>query len=107
MSPRPAPSERRRPAGMPALRMDERFVDALAVAVADRVARSLEAVRGEGAGLLGTDAAARYLGTTRRRIHELTSARLLRPDGRDGRRPLYRRSSLDRYVKAGGADDAR
>jgi hypothetical protein len=25
----------------------------------------------------------------------------LHPDGRDGRRPLYLRSSLDRYVKAG------
>ena len=107
MSPRPAPSERPRPAGMPALRADERFVDALAVAVADRVARKLEAVRGEGAGLLDTDAAARYLGTTRRRIHELTSARLLRPDGRDGRRPLYRRESLDRYMQAGGGGDAR
>jgi Helix-turn-helix domain len=92
---------------MAALRVDERFVDALAVAVADRAARRLEALRGEGAGLLDTDAAARYLGTTRRRIHELTSARVLRPDGQDGRRPLYRRSSLDRYVKAGGGGDGR
>lgn len=104
MNPGPTPSERPRPAGMPALRVDERFVVALAVAVADRVARRLEAGRGKGAGLLDTDAAARYLGTTRRRIHELTSARLLRPDGRDGRRPLYRRESLDYYVEAGGGD---
>jgi hypothetical protein len=107
VSPRPAPSERPRPAGMPALRMDDRFVDALAVAVADRVARRLDAVRGEADGLLDTDAAARYLATTRRRIHELTSAQLLRPDCRDGRRPLYRRASLDRYAEAGGGGDAR
>jgi hypothetical protein len=84
---------------MPLLRADERFIAALAEMVADRVVQRLEIGRGEEAGFMDAAGAARYLGTTRRRIHELSSARLLRPDGRDGRRPLYRRASLDRYAE--------
>ncbi|MDX6623735.1 MAG: hypothetical protein QOE75_1667 [Solirubrobacterales bacterium] len=103
MNTRYAPSEQARPIGMPVLRADERFIDALAEMVADRVVQRLERERGEEAGFLDAAGAARHLGTTRRRIHELTSARLLRPDGRDGRRPLYRRTSLDRYAE--GVDD--
>jgi len=98
---RPAPSEQPRPAGLPFLRADERFVNALAEVIADQVAQRLEAKFSEEAGFMDVAAAARYLGTTRKRIHELTSAWVLSPDGRDGRRPLYRRASLDRYVEGG------
>jgi hypothetical protein len=42
--------------------------------------------------------AARHLGVTVRRIHDLTSNGRLTPDGRDGRRPLWRRSTLDAYA---------
>jgi hypothetical protein len=35
-------------------------------------------------------------------VHDLTSARLLVPDGHDGRRPLYLRRSLDAYVRGRG-----
>jgi hypothetical protein len=50
-------------------------------------------------GYLPPAAAAHYLGVSRQRIHQLTSARVLRPDGRDGRTPLYTRESLDDYVR--------
>lgn len=98
-----APSEQPRPAGLPFLRADDRFVDAFAEVVADQVAQRLEAKFGEEAGFMDAAAAGRYLGTTRKRIHEVTSARILRPDGRDGRRPLFRKASLDRFVE-GGSD---
>ena len=51
-------------------------------------------------GYLAPAAAAAYLGVSRQRIHSLTSARALRPDGRDGRTPLYTRATLDRCVRA-------
>ena len=96
-----APSERSRPPGMPLLRADDRFVEALAATVADQVA---ERLRGEGEGFLNPEAAGRYICVARRRIHELTSAGLLEPDGYDGRTPLYRRQTLDEYVtRAGGS----
>lgn len=95
-------SDRRRSVGMPLLRADERFVTALADVVAERVAELLDRDRREvEEGFLDADGAARRLSTTRQRIHELTSAGVLRPDGRDGRRPLFRRSSLDLYVEGG------
>jgi hypothetical protein len=97
-----AVSDRPRPAAMPVLRADERFVVALADVVAERVAERLDRDRrDEEEGFLDADGAARRLATTRQRIHELTSAGVLRPDGRDGRRPLFRRSSLDLYVEGG------
>jgi excisionase family DNA binding protein len=43
--------------------------------------------------------AARYLGLTRKRIYDLTSMRALEPDGRDGRTPLFRRETLEAYVR--------
>lgn len=46
-------------------------------------------------------AAADYLGVTRKRVYDLTSSRQLAPDGRDGRTPLYRRSTLDAYARSG------
>ncbi len=97
-------SDRPRPTGLPLLRADERFVEALAGAVAERVADRLGAQTAGDEGYLNPEAAGRYVGVQRRRIHELTSAGLLVPDGRDGRTPLYRRQTLDDYVRSGGED---
>jgi hypothetical protein len=74
------------------------LVAALAEILVDRIAERLASVDD---GFLDAEAAARHLSTSRQRIHELTSGRTLRPDGYDGRRPLYRRTSLDRYVEEG------
>jgi hypothetical protein len=85
------------------LRADERFVEALAASVAEQVAEKLQGDGAESEGYLNPEAAGRYICVPRRRIHELTSAGLLAPDGHDGRTPLYRRRTLDEYVtKAGG-----
>jgi hypothetical protein len=98
---RPA-GERRRPGGLPVLRADERFVEALADTVAEQVADRLRGAA-EDEGYLNPEAAARYICVSRRRVHDLTSAGLLAPDGYDGRTPLYRRRTLDDYVtRAGG-----
>lgn len=97
-----AASERPRPAGMPVLRADERFVEALAAAVAEQVGDRLGGGVAEGEGYLNPEAAGRYICVSRRRIHELTSAGLLTPDGYDGRTPLYRRRTLDDYVTKAG-----
>jgi hypothetical protein len=83
---------------MPVLRADERFVEALAATVAEQVVDRLHEEIGEDEGYLNPEAAGRYICVSRRRIHELTSAGLLAPDGYDGRTPLYRRRSLDEYV---------
>lgn len=98
-----AASERSRPIGMPVLRADERFVEALAATVAEQVVDRLHEEVNEEEGYLNPEAAGHYICVPRRRIHELTSAGLLAPDGYDGRTPLYRRRTLDEYVtKAGG-----
>jgi hypothetical protein len=97
-----AASERPRPAGLPVLRADERFVEALASAVAEQVVDRLHDQAPEDEAYLNPEAAARYICVSRRRIHELTSAGLLAPDGHDGRTPLYRRRTLDRYVERRG-----
>lgn len=98
---RPA-SERSVPAGMPMLRADDRFVEALAATVAEQVADRLHDTAAEDEGYLNPEAAGRHICASRRRIHELTSAGLLAPDGYDGRTPLYRRRTLDRYVTKAG-----
>jgi hypothetical protein len=95
--PRPY-SERVRPGGIPVLRADERFVEQLADTLAERVADRLQGQGGDEGGYLNAEAAGRYIGVSRRRIHNLTSAGLLIPDGHDGRTPLYRRRTLDDYV---------
>lgn len=96
------PGERPRTGGLPLLRADDRFVEELAAAVAERVAERLSLDRGEaGDGYLDAEGAARHLGTSRKRIHDLTSDGRLAPDGRDGRRPLYLRRSLDAFVRGG------
>jgi hypothetical protein len=99
---RPA-GERPRPVGLPVLRADDRFVEALAATVAEQVADRLHDAA-EDEGYLNPEAAARYICVSRRRVHDLTSTGLLMPDGYDGRTPLYRRRTLDGYVtRAGGA----
>lgn len=92
-----AASGRPRAFGLPALRADERFVQALADTVAEQVVDRLREA-GEGDGFLNPESAGRYICVPRRRIHELTSAGQLVPDGYDGRTPLYRRRTLDEYV---------
>lgn len=96
-----AASERSRPFGLPVLRADERFVNALAATVAEQVADRLQGAA-EGDGYLNPEAAGRYISVSRRRVHDLTSAGLLTPDGYDGRTPLYRRRTLDNYVTRTG-----
>jgi len=95
-------SGRSRPVGVPVLRADERFVEALAAALAEQVADRLRDESATGEGYLNPEGAGRYLCVPRRRIHELTSAGLLVPDGYDGRTPLYRRRTLDEYVSRAG-----
>lgn len=50
-------------------------------------------------GYLAPQAAADYLGVSRKRVHDLTSLGTLTPDGRDGRTPLFTRSTLDAYAR--------
>ena len=84
------------PPGLPVLRADESWVEALANVLAERIAERLQPVDD---GIVDAEGAALHLSTSRQRIHQLTSMGVLRPDGYDGRRPLYRRASLDRYVE--------
>lgn len=99
--PRPY-SERPRPLGIPVLRADERFVEQLADTLAERITDRLQGESREEGGYLNAEDAGRYIGVSRRRIHNLTSAGLLSPDGHDGRTPLYSRRTLDDYVRNGG-----
>jgi hypothetical protein len=97
-------SERPRPGGIPVLRADERFVEALAATLAEQVADRLQGEVVGDDGYLNPEAAGRYICVSRKRIHELTSAGMLAPDGHDGRTPLYRRRTLDRYVQEAGGE---
>jgi excisionase family DNA binding protein len=56
---------------------------------------------------LDAPGAADYLGVTKKRIYDLTSARAIVPAGRDGRRPLFTRSQLDLYARGGPRTAAR
>jgi len=73
----------------------DRLADQLAPRPGDRLAGASEG----DAGYLAPEAAAGYLGVTRKRIYDLTSMRAIEPDGRDGRTPLYTRATLDAYAK--------
>jgi hypothetical protein len=74
-----------------------RLAEALAPILAQRLGHQEQAPASEG--YLAPDAAARYLGVSRKRIYDLTSMRVLVPDGRDGRTPLFTRATLDAYVR--------
>jgi hypothetical protein len=76
--------------------LDERALDELAELLAPRLAGRLTA----GGGYMTPEAAARYLGLTRKRVYDLKSAGALIPDGYDGRTPLWLRSTLDEYVRS-------
>jgi hypothetical protein len=102
-----AAGERPCPVGLPVLRADERFVNALAATVAKQVAERLQGETAEGEGYLNPEAAGRYICVSRKRIYELTSSGLLTPDGHDGRTPLYRRQTLDDYVTKAGSGPCR
>lgn len=52
-------------------------------------------------GWLRPAAAADHLGVTKKRVHDLTSAGAIVPDGRDGRTPLFLRETLDAYARSG------
>ena len=56
-----AASERPRPFGLPVLRADERFVEALAETVAEQVADRLRGRAAETEGYLNPEAAGRYI----------------------------------------------
>lgn len=74
-----------------------RLAEALAPILVQRLGHQEQPSTPEG--YLAPDAAARYLGVSRKRIYDLTSMRVLVPDGRDGRTPLFMRSTLDAYVR--------
>lgn len=77
-----------------------RLAEALAPLLLDRLGADQEQ-RELADGYLTPDAAAGYLGVSRKRIYDLTSMRALVPDGRDGRTPLFTRETLDAYVRGG------
>ncbi len=51
-------------------------------------------------GYLAPEAAAAYLGVSRKRIYDLKSTGAIEPDGYDGRTPLFTRQTLDAYVRS-------
>lgn len=90
--------------GRAPIRIDDEFVDQIAAALAERVADRLRQIDGGEDRYFDADAAGRYLGVRRKRVHDLTSAGALVPDGHDGRKPLYRKSTLDAYAQRVGRD---
>jgi hypothetical protein len=80
--------------------VSDELLDDVAMRAARKVAAEIaEAQRASYEGYLPPAAAAHYLGVSRQRIYQLTSARILCPDGRDGRTPLFTRRTLDTYVR--------
>ena len=79
--------------------LDEDALERLAERLAPRLAARLPVGREGDDGYLAPEAAAEYLGVTRKRIYDLTSMRAIEPDGRDGRTPLYTRATLDAYAR--------
>jgi Helix-turn-helix domain len=68
-------------------------------AIAERVAEKIAVPQPAPAEpFLDTSAAAEHLSTKPQRIYELVHKGILKPDGRDGKRLLFRRESLDAYV---------
>ena len=78
-----------------------RLAEALAPLLAGQLAVGDQPGGIDDGGYIAPEAAARYLGVSRKRIYDLTSMRALVPDGRDGRTPLFTRETLDAYVRDG------
>ena len=68
--------------------------------IASRVVELLREQREDSTpgGWLAPEAAARYLGISRKRVYDLKSMRAIEPDGYDGRVPLFKRQTLDAYA---------
>lgn len=77
--------------------LDDQALDELAARLAPRLARADEPRDG----YLAPEAAAAYLGLSRKRVYDLKSSGALEPDGYDGRTPLWSRATLDAYVLGG------
>jgi excisionase family DNA binding protein len=78
--------------------LDEPALDALAELLAPRLAARFSAPAGASP-WLDASGAAEYLATTRGRLYDLVQLGKLSPR-RDGRRLLFRRDDLDRYLAA-------
>jgi hypothetical protein len=81
------------------LALEDHEIHRLAESIAEIVLARLEA-REAGEGYLAPDAAACYLGVTRKRIYDLKSMGALEADGYDGRTPLFTRPTLDAYARS-------
>lgn len=81
--------------------VDDEFVDRVATVLAVRVADRLREIDAGEDRYFDAEGAGRYMGIPRKRVHDLTSAGALVPDGHDGRKPLYRKSTLDAYLQGG------
>jgi hypothetical protein len=76
-------------------------LEQLAAALLPLVMERLEAsAPADAGGWLNAARAAEYLSVPRRRIYDLKSMGVLEPDGYDGRTPLWRRATLDAYVRS-------
>jgi excisionase family DNA binding protein len=78
--------------------LDDRALDELAKALAPRIASLQSGSSPEQDPWLNAKQAASYLGCTPDRIYDLSQLCRLQPR-RDGRRLLFRRSDLDRYLE--------
>jgi excisionase family DNA binding protein len=84
-------------------RLTVELPDALVELIAERVLELLDGrVPSEPEPWVGVAQAARYLGCARDRVYALVSKRAI-PYKKDGRRVLFRRSELDRWLDEGGA----
>ena len=85
------------------LSLSPESIEALAAAVAEPVAELLaDRLQDSGQtpqGWLAPQAAADYLGVSRQRLADLKYQGKITPDGFDGRTPLYRPETLDRYAE--------
>jgi hypothetical protein len=88
-------------AGHAPIRLDDEFVDRFATVLAVRVADRLRQIDAGEDRHFDAEGAGRYMGIPRKRVHDLTSAGALVADGHDGRKPLYRKSTLDAYLEGG------
>jgi excisionase family DNA binding protein len=86
--------------------LDDEALDELARRLAPRIHaydKSRSSYGGEYDGWLSPAEAAKYIGTSRKRIYDLTSSRAIEPDGYDGRSPRFSRATLDAYLRDGAA----